>query len=103
LIYAPMFPTIVGVTFSRYEPRFYGSIFGMIFAVGMLGPMIVPKTIGKLSMTYGVQKSMALSTVIAVLLIVLVLLMGKSKPSQEEPVYTNQRSADSVNKAINRM
>ncbi len=85
LAYAPMFPTIVGVTFSKYEPKFYGSIFGIIFAIGMLGPMIVPKTIGKLSMTFGVQKSMAISTVIAALLIVLVLLMGKSKPGQGKP------------------
>lgn len=85
LVYAPMFPTIVGVTFSKYEPKFYGSIFGIIFAIGMLGPMIVPKTIGKLSMTYGVQKSMAISTAIAALLIVFVVLMGKSKPRQEKP------------------
>jgi len=92
LIYAPMFPTIVGVTFSKYEPRYYGSIFGIIFAVGMLGPMIVPKTIGKLSMTYGVQKSMALSTAIAVFLIGLVLLMGKSRPSQEGSEEVSQAS-----------
>ena len=86
LAYAPMFPTIVGVTFSKYEPKFYGSIFGIIFAIGLLGPMIVPKTIGKLSMTYGVQRSMAVSTFIAALLIVLVLLMGRSKRNQEKPV-----------------
>jgi fucose permease len=92
LIYAPMFPTIVGVTFSKYEPKFYGSIFGIIFAIGMLGPMIVPKTIGKLSMTYGVQKSMAISTAIAALLIVLVLLMGKSKPGQERPGQASRPS-----------
>lgn len=92
LIYAPMFPTIVGVTFSKYEPRFYGSVFGIIFAVGMLGPMIVPKTIGKLSLTYGVQKSMALSTIIAVFLIVLVFLMGKSRPGQQKPGNTSRPS-----------
>ncbi|HVN80957.1 MAG TPA: hypothetical protein VMW38_18350, partial [Terriglobia bacterium] len=82
----------VGVTFSKYEPRFYGSVFGIIFAVGMLGPMIVPKTIGKLSLTYGVQKSMALSTIIAVFLIVLVFLMGKSRPGQQKPGNTSRPS-----------
>ncbi len=35
--FAPIFPTIVGVTFSKYEPRYYGSIFGIIFAVGLFG------------------------------------------------------------------
>jgi fucose permease len=83
LAFAPMFPTIVGVTFARYEPKFYGSIFGIIFAIGLLGPMIVPKTIGKLSMTYGVQRSMAVSAVIALLLCIVALLMGKSHRTQE--------------------
>jgi fucose permease len=83
LAYAPMFPTIVGVTFARYEPKFYGSIFGIIFAIGLLGPMIVPKTIGKLSMTYGVQRSMVISAIIALLLCIVALLMGKSYRKQE--------------------
>ncbi len=83
LIFAPMFPTIVGVTFAKYEPKFYGSIFGIIFAIGMLGPMIVPKTIGKLSMSYGIQKSMVIAAVISALLIVLSLLMGKSRRRQQ--------------------
>jgi len=83
LIFAPMFPTIVGVTFAKYEPKFYGSIFGIIFAIGLLGPMIVPKTIGKLSMSYGIQKSMVIAAVISALLIVLSLLMGKSRRRQQ--------------------
>jgi fucose permease len=49
LAFAPIFPTVVGVTFSKYEPRLYGSIFGIIFAVGLLGGTLVPKIIGNLS------------------------------------------------------
>ena len=61
LALAPMFPTIVGVTFARYEPGEYGSIFGMIFAIGLLGPTLVPKLIGKLSLTVSVQKSLLIA------------------------------------------
>ncbi len=83
LVFAPIFPTIVGITFAKFDPSLYGSIFGIIFAIGLLGPMIVPKTIGKLSMTYGVQRSMAISAIIALLLCIVALLMGKSRRTQE--------------------
>jgi len=46
LVFAPIFPTIVGITFAKFEPSLYGSIFGIIFAVGLLGGTIVPKVIG---------------------------------------------------------
>jgi fucose permease len=49
LAFAPIFPTIVGVTFAKFEPSLYGSIFGIIFAVGLLGGTLVPKIIGNLS------------------------------------------------------
>lgn len=77
LALAPMFPTIVGVTFSQYEPRLYGSIFGIIFAVGLLGPTTVPKLIGNLSAGATMQKSLPIVAVIAALLCGLALLMAK--------------------------
>ncbi len=77
LALAPIFPTIVGVTFSQYEPGLYGSIFGIMFAVGLLGPTAVPKLIGALSVGASVQKSLPVAAVIAVVLCGLALLMGK--------------------------
>ena len=78
LALAPIFPTIVGVTFSKYEPGLYGSIFGIIFAIGLLGPTTVPKLIGSLSVGGTVQKSLPIAAVLATVLCGLSFLMGKA-------------------------
>ncbi len=81
LALAPMFPTIVGVTFAQYEPGEYGSVFGIIFALGLLGPTLFPKMIGTLSVSLGVQKSLLIAAGIALLLCGLSLLMGRARRS----------------------
>jgi len=50
----------VGVTFAKFEPRLYGSIFGIIFAIGLLGGTFVPQIVGNLSV--GPQSSRACSS-----------------------------------------
>jgi fucose permease len=85
LALAPIFPTIVGVTFSQYEPRLYGSIFGIIFAVGLLGPTTVPKLIGSLSAGATVQKSLPVVAAIAAILCGLALLMARVARKTERP------------------
>ncbi|MCD6516880.1 MAG: MFS transporter [Candidatus Aminicenantes bacterium] len=76
LAFAPIFPTIVGVTFAKFEPSLYGSIFGIVFAVGLLGATFVPKIIGNLSVGKTVQQSLPLAAVMAGILFVLALVMG---------------------------
>lgn len=76
LAFAPIFPTIVGVTFAKFDPSLYGSIFGIIFAVGLLGATFVPKFIGNLSVAQTVQQSLPLAAVMAGILIVLAVIMG---------------------------
>jgi fucose permease len=83
LALAPIFPTIVGVTFSRYEPGLYGSIFGIMFAIGLLGPTIVPKIIGSLSVGASIQKSLPIAAVMALVLCALAVLMGKLAPRKQ--------------------
>ena len=85
LALAPMFPTIVGVTFSHYEPGEYGSVFGIIFAIGLLGPTTVPKLIGTLSLTLSVQRSLLIAAAIAVVLCGSSILMGKTRRSSSSP------------------
>jgi fucose permease len=77
LAFAPCFPTIVGVTFAKFSPEVYGSIFGIIFAVGLAGAVIVPKAIGNLAKGSSVQKSLKLLVPACVILIVLALVLGK--------------------------
>jgi fucose permease len=78
LAFAPIFPTIVGVTFAKFEPRLYGSIFGIIFAIGLLGGTFVPKWIGNLSVGSTVQQSLIIPAVMAAILFLLSLVIGKA-------------------------
>jgi fucose permease len=76
LAFAPIFPTVVGVTFAKFDSSQYGSIFGIMFAVGLLGATFVPKWIGNLSAGGTVQGGLKVAAVMAVLLIVVALALG---------------------------
>jgi fucose permease len=77
LAFAPIFPTIVGVTFAKFDPSLYGSIFGIIFSVGLLGGTLVPKFIGNLSVGSTVQQSLPIAAIIAAILLVISLFIGR--------------------------
>lgn len=74
---APCFPTIVGITFAKFKPETYGSIFGIIFAAGMLGGAILPKAIGNLARASSIQKSLKLLIPACILLAVAVIVLGR--------------------------
>jgi len=76
LAFAPCFPTTVGVTFAKFSPEVYGSIFGIIFAVGLFGAVIIPKAIGNMASGSSVQKSLKLLLPACVLLAILAFVMG---------------------------
>jgi len=85
LAFAPIFPTIVGVTFAKFESSLYGSIFGIIFAVGLLGGTFVPKFIGNLSVGGTVQGSLPIAVVMAGILFLISLFIGKvGKPAKTD-------------------
>lgn len=77
LAFAPIFPTIIGVTFSKFDPSLYGSIFGIIFSVGLLGGTLIPKFIGNLSVGSSVQNSLAIALIMAFILLVISLFIGR--------------------------
>ena len=76
LAFAPCFPTIVGITYNKH-PENFGSVFGIIFAVGLLGAVIVPKAIGNLAKGSSIQKSVKLLVPACVVLIILALVLGR--------------------------
>jgi len=85
LAFAPIFPTIVGITFAKFDSGLYGSIFGIIFAVGLLGGTFVPKFIGNLSVGSTVQQSLPIAAVMAGILFLISLFMGRvAKSSHTE-------------------
>ena len=75
LFCAPNFPTIVGVTFSKTDPAYAGSIFGTIFAVGLAGAVILPKIIGNLAKGSTIRAGLRILIVMCVILIVLALVL----------------------------
>jgi len=84
LAFAPIFPTIVGVTFAKFDSSLYGSIFGIIFAIGLLGGTFVPKFIGNLSVGSTVQQSLPIAAVMAGILLVISLFIGRiGKPKAD--------------------
>ena len=85
LAFAAIFPTIVGVTFAKFEPWLYGSIFGIIFAVGLLGGTFVPKFIGDISAGGSVQNGLLILAIMAGILFLLSLFIGRvGKPAKTE-------------------
>ena len=76
LAFAPIFPTIVGVTFSKFDASQYGSIFGIVFSIGLLGGTFVPAWIGNLSATGTVQGGLKVAAAMAALLILVTPLLG---------------------------
>jgi fucose permease len=77
LAFAPIFPTIVGVTFSKFDSSLYGTIFGIMFALGLLGGTFVPKFIGNLSVGSTVQESLLIVLIIAVILLFISFFIGR--------------------------
>lgn len=79
LAFAPIFPTTVGVTFSKFSSDVYGSIFGIIFAVGLAGAVIVPKAMGNVAKGASIQKSLKLLLPACILLLILAIVLGQMK------------------------
>lgn len=77
LAFGPIFPTIVGVTFSNVAAELHGSAFAIIFAIGLLGASTIPAAIGIYSRGKSIQKSLVIAAGAAAVLFVIGLLMGR--------------------------
>lgn len=82
--FAPCFPMTVGVTFEKFGGG-SGMLFGIIFAVGLLGAVIVPKAIGNVAKGSSVQKGMRLLIPACVVLIGLAVAMHYVKGPEKTP------------------
>jgi fucose permease len=84
LAFAPAFPTTVGVTFGKFGGG-SGSLFGIIFAVGLAGAVIVPKAIGNMAKGTSVQKALKLLLpACAALAVLAVVLHGLKGPADKK-------------------
>lgn len=76
LTFAPMFPTIVGWTFRHFSPDLHGSVFGTIFAIGLIGGTTIPKMIGTFSQGKSIQQSLHIAVAASILLAVFGIILG---------------------------
>lgn len=83
LAFAPIFPTIVGVTFSRFKPSQYGSVFGVIFSAGLLfGGTTIPPAIGRYAENTSISQGLMILVVAALILAVIGFFMRKTRASE---------------------
>ncbi len=80
LSFAAIYPTTLAMAADRYE-RNAGTIFGLLFAVGLLGGMLFPWALGHISQSAGVRAGMVLPLIGAVMITILVLVIAKKKPA----------------------
>ena len=77
LCFGPIFPTVVGVTFSKLDTSLYGSAFGIIFAVGLPGASTLPAAIGMYSKGKPIKKSFPIAIGAAFVMFALAILFGR--------------------------
>jgi fucose permease len=83
LSFGPLFPTIVGVTFTKtaaIKQGITGSVFGWIFAIGLLGGIIIPALVGRYSAKLSIRQSITILLVVAILLLVFASVLQWAVP-----------------------
>ncbi|HUV14145.1 MAG TPA: MFS transporter [Acidobacteriota bacterium] len=76
IVFAPMFPTTIGVAFQHFEEAQRGTLFGLIFAIGLIGASTIPAWIGSLAKGKSVASGLNILRVTAIALAVIAALLG---------------------------
>ena len=72
--FAPVYPTVLAMAADRYQ-RMAGTIFGLLFAIGLSGGMAFPWGVGHISQSYGVRSGMVLPLIGSIMITILVLII----------------------------
>jgi fucose permease len=76
LCFGPLFPTIVGLVFSKFSPAQHGSVFGTISAMGFFGGTTIPALIGVFSQGKSIRQSLYVAVGASVLLAIFGVVLG---------------------------
>lgn len=76
LSFAAIYPTTLAIAADRYQ-RLAGTIFGLLFAAGLIGGMLFPFAIGHLSEHFGVRSAMLLPMLGAVVITILAAVISR--------------------------
>lgn len=85
LSFAAIYPTTLAIAADRYQ-RLAGTIFGLLFAIGLIGGMIFPWAVGQLSQRFGVRPAMMLPLLGAVSIMILVTAI-RQQGATASPAY----------------
>lgn len=83
LSFAAIYPTTLAMAADRYQ-RNAGTIFSLLFAVGLLGGMLFPWALGRISQGAGVRAGMVLPLIGAVMISILVLVIARKTPGERK-------------------
>ena len=75
-VFAPIFPTTIGVVFQHFEEAQRGTLFGVIFAIGLIGASTIPAWIGSLAKGKSVASGLNILRVTAIALAIIAALLG---------------------------
>lgn len=75
LSFAAIYPTTLAIAGDRYQQN-AGSIFGLLFAVGLLGGMGFPWALGHISQAWGIRAGMVLPLIGAAMIALLITVVA---------------------------
>ena len=78
LSFAAIYPTTLAMAADRYQ-RNAGTIFSLLFAIGLIGGMIFPWALGHISQAAGVRAGMVLPLIGAIVITILVVVIARKK------------------------
>jgi FHS family glucose/mannose:H+ symporter-like MFS transporter len=84
LSYAGIYPTTLAIAGDR-NPQEVGTVFGLLFAVGLLGGMTFPWALGQISQVWGVRSGMVLPLLGALGIVVLIVATGGRAATAQVP------------------
>ena len=82
--FAAIYPTVLAMAADRYQ-RLAGTVFSLLFAIGLLGGMIFPWGLGHISQAWGIRAGMALPVVGSLMITVLILVIAARRERSAIP------------------
>ena len=80
-VFGPVFPTTLGLAAPKYNGAYWATNFGIIFAVGLLGAVLIPKMMGNMaakSEDSSIRKSLKLLLPLCIILAILAIALAYS-------------------------
>lgn len=75
--FASIYPTTLGLAGSRFE-KYSGTVFGIMFAIALIGGMTMPWAVGQLANRYGLRSALILAVTNSLTIFLIQLAVGRA-------------------------